>query len=363
MTQTSQIHETERLHNWIAPNEQIRHLKSMSGDEYRGIKKHIADGLDPRFLYMTESAADILHIPERRNEFLKSPFVQREIQHDKSQDDTGALVEAANAVIMSPAPEAVGEMIVRRVNVPRGMESVKVRKSTRPIVGPTLRGAASRGLGTRTEWVTLTPKTEVESHEMWDEATLEDMPYNIAAEEASALSREVKIEISQQIIDYMADSTSSAQIADSSLNGGAEYSATTANSWTFDDMVAMRQGMLKNNVIPDCCVMHPDQVGDLLSDEAFLDSDKYGNSVRKSEGMLGRFMGMSIFETPQITAGTVLMLEKDNVLIYGVKRDKLLVTINDWSSARGQQMYGLSVSSRYTLALADGRYLSRCSDA
>lgn len=296
-------------------------------------------------IFDDKTSIDGMTAAEKRMELMQSPFFRECLKHSKSQDALAGLVDLANFTIDAPAPDAVGEELVRRVEMTT--ETKKVRLRGRAKTSRTARGQANRGRGTRSTFVNLYPRDEIESHSSWDMNFLEDADWDVAMEESAGVTSELRIDTSQLIIDFLN------AIPRDDLSAGDD-SATALN---FDELVDMRQTLKSKSIMPDCCLLNPLQVAKLLKEEVFQDSLKYGDLVNRSEGYIGMFMGMSIFETPQANKNELIMLEKANTALFGVRRYEMLDTYEEVQDAKKE--YGVKVSTRYELKVGDAQFMGR----
>ena len=271
-----------------------------------------------------------------------------------SQDAVQELVELIDFYISEPVPDAIGEMLVRRIDF-RNNATKQI-----PIVSPAVaeatgRGKPSRGRGSRRKYVKVHPDQELESHESWDENHVEDAEWDVAAMEAKEISTALDRKTSKAIIDALV------AIPAAQTNGGANYAANQAGTWTFEDMVDMRTAMKNKYVTPKVMVLNYSQSADLVKSEVFQDSRRYGDFVNKAEGYLGMALGMDIYETNEIADGTVLMLDPDKTLAFGVRRYKMLDSYKEYRD--GKPTYGMCISTKYDLQVMSGVFYKRCENA
>lgn len=288
-----------------------------------------------------------------QKELLNSKFFAMARKHSKSQDTTADLVELANFVIDAPAPEAVGEELVRRVEMQSPSRKVRLREPG--VADETGRGKANLGKGSTSSYITLQPEDELESHSSWDQNFLEDADWQVATEEAQAVSTALKEKTSQLIINKLM------AVPAANLNGKNVHEAATTDSFSFTDIVNMRQKMLSNHVRPDTLALNPLQIADLLNEDEFQNSLKYGDFVNKSQGFIGSLFGMNIYESAQISDGKVLMMDKMNTMLFAVRRYAMLESYEEVQD--GDKTYGVKISTRYQIKEGNTRYLSRCDDA
>lgn len=289
-------------------------------------------------------------------ELFNSPFFASAKRHSKSQDATADLVELANIIIDAPAEEGIGEELVHRVDVMMpGSKKIRVRDIA--ITSDTARGKSNRARGSRNSYIVIDPDEEIEAHETWDDNFIEDADWNVATDETEALATALKLETSQKIIDKLTT------IPAAQTNTGNLHTVENQGRLSFDDIVNMRQNMKSNQVTPDCLVLNPLQLGDLLKQEVFQDSLLYGDFVDKAMGYIGSLFGMDVYETFQIPAGHVLMFKKRYTLIFGVRRYAMLKSFDDFNEKQGKVLHGLQISTRYQLKVGNAKYLLRCENA
>lgn len=288
-----------------------------------------------------------------QKELLESKFFSMARKHSKSQDATADLVELANFVIDAPAPEAIGEMLVRRIEMMSPSRKVRLREPGEAEI--TTRGKSYTGRGSRSSYVTLQPEDELESHESWDQNFLEDADWQVATEEAEAVATALKRKTSKTII------TKLEGVPAANLNGGEVYDDNTNDQFAFDDVVNMRQSMLSNYVRPNAMVLNPLVTGSLLKEDEFQDSLKYGDFVDKAMGYIGNIFGMDVYESAQVTKTKVLMLDTMNTMLFGVRRYEMMDSYEEVQN--GDKTYGVKISTRYDLKEGNAKYMLRCDDA
>lgn len=290
------------------------------------------------------------------SKFIRSAIENEKRLHDKTQDETAALVELADFVIKAPEPTGIGRSLVRVVDMNTATKRVRI---TNPAIAhETARGMSDTARGTATMYIELKPNDELESHESWDNSFLEDADWDVVAEETTGVSSALKLKESQKIFDFIA------AVEPTSLAGGGLYRAETNEEWSFDDMVKMRNQMKRNYVTPDTLVMHDDQLVDLLTadDEKFIKSTALGDFFDARSGQFGRsILGLDVIVADQIKPGHVYMMDKQSAILFGIRRDSLLDSYE--TIENGNRKYGVAVSTRYELKVGLGVYLLRCENA
>jgi hypothetical protein len=272
--------------------------------------------------------------------------------HDQSQGTLAGLTDLANVVIDAPAPMAIGQYLVRKVDI--GPNKRKFRIRDRGKSKSTKRGILSRGKGSTQKFVEVDPESEEESHETWDRNYAEDSNWDVAMEEAQAVSKAHMEDMSQIIMDKLAG------ISANSINSGGLHSMTGGNL-SFDNLVDMRAKMLENNVEPNAVAASPTVMAKLVKDEAFQSSFRYGDFVDKRNGYIGMVFGMNVYQSSQIAANHCYMLDVDKTLICGVRRDAMMESYEEIQN--GKKTYGIKVSTRYDLVEYEPKYFLRSENA
>ena len=288
-------------------------------------------------------------------ELLNSAFIRGLRRNSASQQPVAELVDLANAVADAPRPLTPGKMLVRRVEM-MGPGTRKVRKRDRGKAGKGAgRGKTVRELGnSKTSFVTLDPEDEIIVSSSWDLKQMEDADWDIGMDEVRSVSIAHEEECSQVVIDKLKNITAG------DTAGGSNYSGT-ANAFSFDDLVEMKASMTGVNAPPNAMIMHPFVAPSLMTDDAFTDSFRYGDMVNKSEGYLGRVFGMDVYETTQMPLQHLYMLNTNEVLTMGIRRDGLMKAFEE--SKNGEETYGVKISTRYDLQELQPIFLRRCQNA
>lgn len=291
------------------------------------------------------SSASILEAIE------KSPFYRAAAKHTKSTDATAAINELSSVVLEAPAPDAIGRSLARVIETTK--ESIKVRLPARGKAVGTSRGNKSTSKGQRESFVTITPDKEIEASDEWDLNYIEDSDWDVAAEEAQAVSVALKEKESQLIIDHLKNITAT------SLAGGGLTGAATAGTLTYDDLATLWGKVKAGNFTPDVCAMHPDQATDLFKDSDFKNQLILGEFLDFANGKFGRtILGFTIMVSSQITAQHVYMLDSKMVALYALRRDSLITPYE-----KPPKITGIEISSRYGLGTGRAAALARMEDA
>lgn len=268
-----------------------------------------------------------------RDKIFNSDFMQK-VGHSKSQDQTAALVELSNVIIDTPTPNAIGQQLVRRIDLGTATKKVRIREPA--ITAKTGRARAARGRGGRSKFLELKPDDEYESHSSWDLNFLEDADWSVAMEETALISAELQERISQEIIDK--------------IETGTTYNfdiGSNNDALTFADVVEGRSLCRGRNVMPNTLLVSPRHLGDLLTDANFRNGFMYGGMVNQQEGTIGRFLGLDVFESSQCPEQKAFIFDRNNFLLYGVRRDMMLDSYEQVEE--GKKEYGICVSSRIDL--------------
>ena len=111
------------------------------------------------------------------------------------------------------------------------------------------------------------------------------------------------------------------------------------------------------NVNPNALVLHTTQGHQLLKDDDFKDIRLYGEFTDKSRGFIGRIFDMDIYQTTQLTSRHGFMLNTNEVLAMGVRRDGLMEAYQETQD--GKTEYGIKISTRYDLKEIQPKYILR----
>jgi len=111
-------------------------------------------------------------------------------------------------------------------------------------------------------------------------------------------------------------------VAAGNLAGGAEISAATSGTLAWVDIVKARQAVRKEGFNPDVCIVHPDQIADLWSDDKFIHGFYFGEKVDVERGLLGStYLGLKIVETDIATATKCHILDSTVAAACLMRRD------------------------------------------
>jgi len=272
-------------------------------------------------------------------------------QHALTTDTTSALTEATSIVLDASSPLAIGRNLVRIIETTK--ESVQVRKPRFLRAVKTSRKQKGASGGSRSDYLTINVTEETEASELWDMNFLEDADYDVAAEEAASLGRNHDVLETQRIIDFL-NNISSADIA-----GSANVSAITPGTFTFDDIVNLWNQVTRTDFLPDTLVLHPDQLADLMKEDDFKDSTLLGQFFDPAQGKFGQLiMGLKILSSSLMTSGTTFVLDTNSVVMYPLRRDKMLQSFQPTIKE-----FEMQVSSRFGIAEGRPETLSRMINA
>lgn len=129
--------------------------------------------------------------------------------------------------------------------------------------------------------------------------------WSYAAEEARLfdLMGEELFDAINAVIEF--ENTLVLDVANDGVDGDNSFSAATAGTFAYADLVEMRK-LVKGPM--DYVVLHPDEMADVLSDDKFLRTDFITNidRIAPSTTVFNTALGITIYETEQATAGRVL---------------------------------------------------------
>lgn len=161
---------------------------------------------------------------------------------------------------------------------------------------------------------------------------------------------------SQRYIDWIVGvGTGTGTYTDPSGNAHSRGAFTKGGiTKTPDGLIDIRAACVAENFTPDCLMIHNDVYHALLKSDDFKDRDVFREYANYSDGMLTKFMGMTIFPTNQIT-GTAdkskgWAFKKEYFLHVALRRNAL---VNTWRVPGKTGAEGMSISSRHGAAILD----------
>lgn len=248
---------------------------------------------------------------------------------------TGAKV-LTQTVIEAPAQAAIGRSLV---NITETVEqSLILRLPKLGLASFTARKAKGKSTGERNVFLTMTPKTEIEASDEYDDNYLEDSPWNVTQREIAAISAAHDIKETLHILDFY----------DTQLNNsasGALATPITQNALTYDDLVNIWEslGDFNGNII----AVSKKGMGQLLKDKDFKDQTFFGDGDASKTGLMGRnILGFDIMMSTLVSSTKVLAIDTSSAGQYVIRRNKVLKTFRPDINAEMVQ-----VSSRVDLQL------------
>lgn len=134
--------------------------------------------------------------------------------------------------------------------------------------------------------------------EMTDEAKKLDWYGNLAAREVEEAAKRMLRKENNDIINVL---MSAAATETDSLNSGY---------LDVNDIVDAKTYLRKQFMNPDTVLVNPDQYGDLVKSGKLQEVYKSGSTTPLREGTLGgRIAGLNVVEVPEVTSGTVLVVD------------------------------------------------------
>lgn len=97
--------------------------------------------------------------------------------------------------------------------------------------------------------------------------------------------------------------------------------AATSGVLAYDDAVGAVTDVRGNNYNPDTLLIHSDQAGDLIKDTKFLNAAAYGSNVPILTGEIGKFAGLKVLVSNQVSSGTALVIDSSKACTVAIKRD------------------------------------------
>lgn len=253
-----------------------------------------------------------------KQDLMKNPLIKSLMKSNAlSTDATSGLTEATNIVLEASSPLAIGRSLVRVIETTK--QSVQIRKPSFVRAIKSKRSQKGASGGSRNEYVTINVNEEIEASELWDKQYLEDADHDVASEEAAALGRNHDVNETQTIIAFLNAITAS------DLAGGGNVSAITAQSFTFNDIVNLWNTVTRTDFTPNVLAVHPDQLADLMKEDEFKDQQQLGQFFDPAQGRFGRLiMGLEVLSSSLMTSGTAFVLNTNDVVMYPIRRDKML---------------------------------------
>jgi len=253
-----------------------------------------------------------------KQELMKNPLIKSLIRgHALTTDATSNLTEATNIILEASSGSAIGRSMVRVIETLK--QSVQIRKPRFLKAVNTSRSQKGASGGERNEYLTINVDKEIEASDLWDKQFLEDADYDVASSEARALGINHDVNETTKIIDFINN------IPSGDIAGGANFSAITPNTFTFNDIVNLWNQVVRTDFTPNILVMHTDQLADLMKTDEFKDQQQLGQFFHPESGKFGRLiMGLEILSSSLMTPGTVFVLNSNDVAMYPVRRDKML---------------------------------------
>lgn len=273
------------------------------------------------------------------------------VSHNLDTENTGALTEATNIVLEASSPNAIGRSLVRVIETTK--ESIQIRKTRLGRAAKTARSKKGASFGQRNEYLTINITDEIEVSDKWDLQYLESVEYDVAAEEARALGINHDIEETKNIIKFLDG------IPLTELSGGENVPAISAKTFTFDDIVNMWNRIVREDFTPDTLVVHPDQLSDLMKSKEFKDQTLLGSNFKPESGQFGKLlMGLNVISSSFMTAGNVFVLNSKDVVMYPIRRDKMMTSFQP--SAKEFEM---QLTTRYGIATGRPEEMAKMTDA
>lgn len=254
-----------------------------------------------------------------KHELLKNPLFKSLMKKANalSTDTTSNLTEATGIVLDASSPLAIGRSLVRVIETTK--QSVQVRKPRFVRAVKTKRSQKGASGGQRNDYITINVNQEIEASDLWDKQYLEDADYDVASAEATALGRNHDVTETETIIKFLND------ISAANIAGGANLSAITPGTFTFNDIVNLWNSVTRTDFTPNVLALHPDQLSDLMKEDEFKDQQILGEFFDPAQGRFGRLiMGLEILSSSLMTPGTAFVLNTEDVALYPVRRDKML---------------------------------------
>jgi len=105
---------------------------------------------------------------------------------------------------------------------------------------------------------------------------------------------------------------------------GTDYcccvAATTYGTLSYEDLVAASTKIRANKWTPNFMLIHPNQMADLIKDNRFIDTSRYGSSEPILTGEVGKVAGMKILTSTNMIEGVALLMDATKAAYLVMKR-------------------------------------------
>ena len=271
-----------------------------------------------------------------------------------AQDDIPGLIEFTTDLVSARRPMNNGRQLVRYRPMRGPLEKFMVAKKGK--ASKSARGEAnyaSKGGRIGYKEIKITDHIEVsDSVDLQHKEDTQGVAVSEAAQELSKIYDEQESQLCVSQITEIATGTTS-HTDDSgnvSTRNAFTFSDTSGTIPTANHIIGAHGKALTENIYPDTLLITTAIHTDLMKDSAFQDADIFRSYADYDSGRLMRFMGMDVFVTNQAT-GTdtdkkAWLFERSECVVYGVRRDKLMVTYEDKPNLAD----GILYSGRYGFA-------------
>ena len=264
--------------------------------------------------------------------------------HTASQDETAGIQELSSTVLEALRPDAIGRELVNIKETTH--DAVKIRKRKKGKAVKTNRGTISiQSKGGRNDFITVRPDEEMETSEEWDLNHLEDAEWSVAPEQAEDASNdlmELETSLIMEKLKAITNTESAGKITRQS--GGI----------TADNLIEAWGKVKAKNATPDCCVLHTNQLVELMKDDDFKDATLLGEFCDYRRGMVGMFLGMQVYVSNLTPENETYIFDKMRVLYMALRRDRLMIPYE-----LPPHTTGIQISTRYGFEYGDKQSLSQ----
>jgi len=152
----------------------------------------------------------------------------------------------------------------------------------------------SMALGAGYDTIDIDVDTEIEETAEWTRTFVEDVPFNVALDEASditdSLGEQEGVEIFQSL--------------ETAVDGApASHNSADADPWIA--LTVAKSGIDADNGRPDFIVIHGGDTVTFWQNDKFIHNFYFGNQFDVQSGMLGRlYLGLRVVQSNQVNAGT-----------------------------------------------------------
>ncbi len=282
-----------------------------------------------------------------QEEAMRNALYRRVMKEALLSDVAGALGRVHDTVWEAAKPATIGREIITVVPTKEPLVRFpKARLGKAYIVGET---APPEG-PERYETTDVRADLEIAAKAEFSQRFIEDASWNVMEHQIAELGRSIA-ELETEKVYELYNS-----IADSDLAGGSPLSPETANTLSWNDVVALWSAVKGEDFNPDVLVLHPDQYADLWKDDKFIHSFYWGEQADVSRGILGGlYLGMRIVVSTKCASGTAFAIDSKAAAAMIVQRE----LITEPYQRPDELLHGCIASERIGLGVLRSRAVAK----